>query len=246
MRPPASPPMSTRPASTPSTRSSCSSGAARSAWTPRRDEVELDDGQRLHYDRLLLATGARPRRLRVPGADLDGVFYLRTIEAAEALRERVDRGGSVVVIGAGWIGCEVAASARQRGLEVTVIDPSTVPSGARARQEVGSVYRDIHADHGTRLLLGTGVEAIEGRRRRRASPDDRRPHGRLRLRRRRGRRRAAHRAGQAERACASTMASSSTITWRPARRGSSPPATWPTPSIPCSARRFGSSTGPTP
>ena len=126
------------------------------------DEIELDDGQRLHYDRLLLATGARPRRLRVPGADLGGVFYLRTIEAAEALRERLDRGGSVVVIGAGWIGCEVAASARQRGLEVTVIGPSAVPLERVLGKEVGSVYRDIHADHGTRLLLGTGVEAIEG------------------------------------------------------------------------------------
>jgi 3-phenylpropionate/trans-cinnamate dioxygenase ferredoxin reductase component len=126
------------------------------------DEVELDDGQRLRYDRLLLSTGARPRRLRVPGSDLAGVFYLRTIEAAEALRDRVDRGGSVVVIGAGWIGCEVAASARQRGLEVTVIDPSTVPLERVLGTEVGSVYRDIHADHGTRLMLGTGVEAIEG------------------------------------------------------------------------------------
>src|SRR3954447_16692929 len=64
-------------------------------------ELELDDGQRLGYDRLLLATGARPRKLAVPGADRDGVFYLRSIGSSDTLRERLDRGGSVVVVGAG-------------------------------------------------------------------------------------------------------------------------------------------------
>jgi 3-phenylpropionate/trans-cinnamate dioxygenase ferredoxin reductase subunit len=68
----------------------------------------------------------------------------------------------VVVVGAGWIGAEVAASARQRGLEVTVLDPLAVPLERVLGAEVGAVYRDIHADHGTRLLMGTGVEAFEG------------------------------------------------------------------------------------
>ena len=125
-------------------------------------EVELDDGTRIRYDRLLLATGARPRRLAVPGGDLDGVFYLRTLDGSEALRERLVHGGRVVVVGAGWIGAEVAASARQRGLEVTVVDPASVPLERVLGAEVGSIYRDIHADHGTRLLLGTGIESIEG------------------------------------------------------------------------------------
>ena len=125
-------------------------------------EVELDDGQRVPYDRLLLATGARPRRLAVPGGDLAGIFYLRSIGSSDALRERLDRGGSVVVIGAGWIGSEVAASARQRGLDVTMIDPAGVPLERVLGTEVGTVFRDIHADAGTRMLLGTGVEAIEG------------------------------------------------------------------------------------
>jgi 3-phenylpropionate/trans-cinnamate dioxygenase ferredoxin reductase component len=83
--------------------------------------LELDDGEQLSYDRLLLTTGAEPRRLPVAGAELDGVFYLRSVRDSDALRERLDRGGAVVVVGAGWIGAEVAASARQRGLDVTLI-----------------------------------------------------------------------------------------------------------------------------
>src|SRR5215210_4746307 len=72
-------------------------------------QVALDDGKRLHYDRLLLATGAEPRRISIPGEALDGVLYLRSVEDSDALRARIDRGGSVVVVGAGWIGAEVAA-----------------------------------------------------------------------------------------------------------------------------------------
>ena len=125
-------------------------------------EVALDDGERLRYDRLLLATGAEPRRLAIPGAELDGVHYLRSVDDSDVLRERLDRGGTVVVIGAGWIGAEVAASARQRGLEVTLVAPDTVPLERVLGREVGGVYRDIHADHGVRMLLGTRVEAFEG------------------------------------------------------------------------------------
>jgi 3-phenylpropionate/trans-cinnamate dioxygenase ferredoxin reductase subunit len=125
-------------------------------------ELELDDGQRLRYDRLLLATGAEPRRLAIPGADLEGVVHLRTVQDSDALRERLDRGGAVVVVGAGWIGSEVAASARQRGLDVTVIEPMAVPLERVLGPEVGAVYRDIHTDHGTKMLMGAGVEAFEG------------------------------------------------------------------------------------
>jgi 3-phenylpropionate/trans-cinnamate dioxygenase ferredoxin reductase component len=125
-------------------------------------EVALDDAERLRYDRLLLATGAEPRGLSIPGGDLDGVLYLRSVADCDALRGRLDRGGTVVVIGAGWIGAEVAASARQRGLDVTVIEPLTVPLERVLGTEVGAVYRDIHVDHGVHMLLGTGVEAFEG------------------------------------------------------------------------------------
>jgi 3-phenylpropionate/trans-cinnamate dioxygenase ferredoxin reductase component len=125
-------------------------------------ELELDDGERLRYDRLLLTTGAEPRRLSIPGAGLDGVHYLRSIQDSDALRARLDRGGAVVVVGAGWIGSEVAASARQRGLEVTVVEPASLPLERVLGAELGAIYRDIHADHGVRMLLGTGVEAFEG------------------------------------------------------------------------------------
>jgi 3-phenylpropionate/trans-cinnamate dioxygenase ferredoxin reductase subunit len=125
-------------------------------------ELALDDGERLRYDRLLLTIGAEPRRLSIPGCELEGVLYLRSVADCDALRGRLDRGGRVVVIGAGWIGAEVAASARQRGLEVTVIDPLTVPLERVLGTEVGAIYRDIHLDHGVQMLMGTGVEAFEG------------------------------------------------------------------------------------
>jgi 3-phenylpropionate/trans-cinnamate dioxygenase ferredoxin reductase subunit len=125
-------------------------------------ELTLDDGERFRYDRLLLTTGAEPRRLQLPGSELEGVLYLRSVEDSDTLRERLDRGGRVVVIGAGWIGAEVAASARQRGLNVTVLDPMAVPLERVLGTEVGAIYRDIHTDHGAQMLLRTGVDAFEG------------------------------------------------------------------------------------
>src|SRR5215203_5672122 len=124
--------------------------------------VVLDDGERLRYERLLLATGSEPRRLAIPGGELDGVLYLRSVQDSDALHGRLDRGGAVVVVGAGWIGAEVAASARQRGVDVTVIEPASVALERVMGPEVGAIYRDIHTDHGTEMLMGTGVEAFEG------------------------------------------------------------------------------------
>jgi 3-phenylpropionate/trans-cinnamate dioxygenase ferredoxin reductase subunit len=129
---------------------------------PARREVAFDNGERLGYERLLLTTGACARRLAIPGADLEGVLYLRSVEDSDALRERLDRGGRVVVVGAGWIGAEVAASARQRGLEVTVLDPMSVPLERVLGIDVGAIYRDVHTDHGVQMLMGTGVAAFEG------------------------------------------------------------------------------------
>ncbi len=125
-------------------------------------ELALDTGERLTFDRLLLATGAEPRRLTVPGSDLPGIHYLRTLADSDALRERLDAGGKLVVVGAGWIGAEVAASARQRGLEVSLIAPSLVPLERVLGAEIGAVYRDIHLDHGVEMLLGDGVASFEG------------------------------------------------------------------------------------
>src|SRR3954452_11601566 len=125
-------------------------------------ELALDTGERLTFDRLLLATGAEPRRLTVPGSDLPGIHYLRTLADSDALRERLDAGGKLVVVGAGWIGAEVAASARQRGLEATLIGPSLVPLERVLGAEIGAVYRDIHLEHGVDMLLGDGVASFEG------------------------------------------------------------------------------------
>lgn len=124
--------------------------------------ITLDDGRELAYDRLLLSTGAEPRRLSVPGGELEGVHYLRTLADCERLRERLEHGGRVVVVGAGWIGSEFAASARQRGLEVTLIDPLALPNERIFGPEIGGFYRDVHARHGVELVLGEGVEALEG------------------------------------------------------------------------------------
>jgi 3-phenylpropionate/trans-cinnamate dioxygenase ferredoxin reductase subunit len=125
-------------------------------------DLSLDTGERLTFDRLLLATGAEPRRLTVPGSELEAIHYLRTLADSDALRERLDAGGKLVVVGAGWIGAEVAASARQRGVEVTLIGPSLVPLERVLGAEVGAVYRDIHLDHGVEMLLGDGVASFEG------------------------------------------------------------------------------------
>jgi 3-phenylpropionate/trans-cinnamate dioxygenase ferredoxin reductase subunit len=137
-------------------------GSSAVSLDPAARELSLDDGERLRYDRLLLATGAAPRRLKIPGADLPGVMYLRSVRDSDALRDRLDQGGSVVVVGAGWIGAEVAASARQRGLEVAVVEPASVPLERVLGAELGAVYRDVHTDHRVRMLMKTGVEAFEG------------------------------------------------------------------------------------
>jgi 3-phenylpropionate/trans-cinnamate dioxygenase ferredoxin reductase component len=137
-------------------------GVAATAIDPSAGEVELEGGERIGYDKLLLAPGAEPRRLRAPGADLDGIHVLRTVADSDALRARMDAKGSLVVVGAGWIGSEIAASARSRGCEVTVIEPQSVPLERVLGPELGAFYRDVHADQGVRMLLDTGVEGFEG------------------------------------------------------------------------------------
>jgi 3-phenylpropionate/trans-cinnamate dioxygenase ferredoxin reductase subunit len=127
-----------------------------------RRELALESGERLRYDRLLLTTGAVPRRLSIPGSELEGIHHLRTLADSDALRDRLDAGGRLVVIGAGWIGCEVAASARQRGVEVTMIAPHAVPFERVLGAQVGEIYRDIHRDHGVELLLGSAIASFEG------------------------------------------------------------------------------------
>jgi 3-phenylpropionate/trans-cinnamate dioxygenase ferredoxin reductase component len=125
-------------------------------------EAVLEGGERVGYERLLLTPGAEPRRLSVPGADLEGVLYLRTIVDSEAIRARIDAGGKLVTIGSGWIGSEVAASARQRGCEVTVIERGSLPLERVLGSELGAIYRDIHTDHGVEFVSEATLEAFEG------------------------------------------------------------------------------------
>ncbi|MGZ4751272.1 MAG: NAD(P)/FAD-dependent oxidoreductase [Oryzihumus sp.] len=132
------------------------------ALDPGAHEVVLDGGERLGYDRLLLATGASSRRFPVAGADLPGVVYLRRMGESDDLRTAIQGASRVVVVGAGWIGSEVAACARMLGAEVSMIAPEAVPLERVLGPEVGAVYRDLHADKGVDLHLSTGVDRVEG------------------------------------------------------------------------------------
>ena len=140
-----------------------------------RRELTLQTDEQLAYDRLLLTTGATPRRLSVLGSELEGVHYLRTLGDSDALRARLDVGGRLVIIGAGWIGCEVAASARQRGIEVTVIAPHSVPFARVLGSEVGAIYRDIHRRPRSRDAARHGRRGARGCRQGGADPPERRP-----------------------------------------------------------------------
>jgi NADPH-dependent 2,4-dienoyl-CoA reductase/sulfur reductase-like enzyme len=123
--------------------------------------VLLDDGSEIRADGVVLATGARARRL--PGSDgLDGVHVLRSLDDAIALREDLAAGGRLVVIGAGFIGAEVASTARKLGLDVTVVETQPVPLAGPLGADMGAVCAELHADHGTRLLTGTGVAGLVG------------------------------------------------------------------------------------
>jgi len=124
--------------------------------------VTLDSGVDVHYDRLLLATGAAPRRLDAPGAELDGVYCLRTVTDADTIRHAEASATRAVVIGAGWVGAEVAASFRQVGLEVALVDPNTTPMERALGPAIGAVWRDLHAAHDVELHFGVKVEAIVG------------------------------------------------------------------------------------
>ncbi|MGY1695504.1 NAD(P)/FAD-dependent oxidoreductase [Geodermatophilus sp. SYSU D00814] len=124
--------------------------------------VRLHDGSEVRADGVVLATGARARRL--PGSErLAGVHVLRSLDDAIALRVDLLSAGRLVVIGAGFIGAEVAATARTLGLDVTVVETQPVPLAGPLGAEVGAVCAELHADHGTRLLAGTGVSGLVGR-----------------------------------------------------------------------------------
>ncbi|MFC5379995.1 NAD(P)/FAD-dependent oxidoreductase [Aquipuribacter nitratireducens] len=125
-------------------------------------EVVLADGERLGYDRLLLATGSAPRRLPVDGIDLDGVLTFRTREDSDAVKAAIASGDPLVVVGAGWIGLEVASAARAAGVDVTVVHDGSVPLGHVVGDVVGQRFAELARSAGVRLVDGTQVARVHG------------------------------------------------------------------------------------
>jgi 3-phenylpropionate/trans-cinnamate dioxygenase ferredoxin reductase component len=125
-------------------------------------QVRLDGNDVVSFTAAVLTTGAAPRRLDIPGSELFGVHYLREIGDSRQLGEAIRDAGRVAVIGAGWIGSEVAASARQMGTDVVLVDPAPTPLHRVLGDEIGEVFRRLHADHDVTLRLRTGVTELRG------------------------------------------------------------------------------------
>ncbi|MEC3973680.1 NAD(P)/FAD-dependent oxidoreductase [Amycolatopsis sp. H20-H5] len=121
-----------------------------------------DSGGEHRYDRLVLATGSRPRSLPVPGSGLPGLRTLRSLDDSLALRSAFAEAERVVIVGAGWIGSEAAAAARKHGAEVTVVDQVSAPLHAVLGDEVAGVFRELHTEHGVRWRLGERVAEFTG------------------------------------------------------------------------------------
>jgi NADPH-dependent 2,4-dienoyl-CoA reductase/sulfur reductase-like enzyme len=135
-------------------------GTRATALDTAAHQLTLDGGDTLGYDRLLLATGSVPRQLPLPGADADGVLYLRTREDADAIRARFGEGRRLVIIGAGWIGLEVAAAARGAGTAVTVVEVAELPLLGVLGPEIAQVFADLHTANDVDLRLGASVAAL--------------------------------------------------------------------------------------
>ncbi len=136
-------------------------GCRATGLDPAAREIELEDGRRLGFDGLVIATGATPRTLPFEGPRA-GIHTLRTLDDCIALREAFEAGPRVTVVGEGFIGAEVAAVARGRGLEVTVLEATAVPLERAIGAQMGMVCASLHRDHGVDLRLGAGVEGFEG------------------------------------------------------------------------------------
>ncbi|HMM40931.1 MAG TPA: FAD-dependent oxidoreductase [Thermomicrobiales bacterium] len=129
---------------------------------PAAKTVTLDDGTTLHYDTLLIATGASPRRLRIPGHELAGIHYLRTVADSRAIRDELANAERVAVVGMGFIGAEIAASARTLGKQVTTIEAIDLPLAPALGSEVAERIVGIHRAHGVEVLSGEMVAGFEG------------------------------------------------------------------------------------
>ena len=137
-------------------------GSAVTSLDPATGTVTTATGARLHYDKLLLATGSKPRRLDVPGADLAGVYYLRNVEDNERLKIEFGQAKRVVIIGAGWIGLETAAAARAAGLDVTLLVSGNLPLQHVLGPEVAPIFAELHRSHGVDLRYRTTATELTG------------------------------------------------------------------------------------
>lgn len=132
--------------------------------SPQQQTVTLADGTQVGYDQLVLATGSTPRTLPLKGADLEGVYSLRTVADADALADQLRGGGkNLVLIGSGWIGMEVAATARTLGNSVTILERGDVPLVAALGPDLGKRFQAMHESHGVKFVMGANVEGIEGK-----------------------------------------------------------------------------------
>jgi len=138
-------------------------GATVTAIDRAGHEVVLADGSRIGYSKLLLTTGSSPRRLPVPGADLDGVLYLRSVGDSDRIKATIGSAARIAVIGAGWIGLEVTAAAREAGVAVTVLEAAELPLLRVLGPEVAEVFATLHRDHGVDLRFGVQVAEISGK-----------------------------------------------------------------------------------
>jgi 3-phenylpropionate/trans-cinnamate dioxygenase ferredoxin reductase component len=137
-------------------------GARVTGVDPARKQVSLEGGERLPYDKLLVTTGSRNRALAAPGAGLPGILQLRTVEDSDLIRAAAQKARRAVLVGFGFIGCEVAASFRQMGVEVAAIYGHPVPLARALGPEVGAVLAEIHRDKGVDLVRDDDVAAFEG------------------------------------------------------------------------------------
>ena len=137
-------------------------GTRVTALDPAAHEVTLADGSRAGYAKLLLATGSSPRRLSVPGADADGVLYLRRVGDSDQIKAAFQAASRVAVVGGGWIGLETAAAARAAGAQVTILERGELPLLRVLGREAAQVFADLHRDHGVDLRFGVQVAEITG------------------------------------------------------------------------------------
>lgn len=137
-------------------------GTAVTAIHKDTHRIDLADGREIAYDKLVLATGGYPRKLNLPGSDLPGVYTLRTIADVEAMRGRFTKAQSIVIIGGGYIGLEVAAVARKAGKAVHVIEKEDRLLARVATPQTSQFFRRLHEEEGTQIHLNTGVQSISG------------------------------------------------------------------------------------